>query len=245
MKRYKECGWLVKVWGYRWYPLIPIRWCLYYIKCYLHNDDVVFNGKTLWGILIGVSERNAGGISVTNTKIKIICGPMFSGKTKGLISAISEYQLDGKKVMVFKPKIDDRYSEESIVSHDKDETAAINVNNPTEILDLYHTADVVAIDEVQFFDKSIVDVCKIIVDNGKSLILAGLDMDYKSEPFGSMSELLTLADEVVKLNSVCTFCLEKARYTHRTSKDCGVVVLGGGDKYVPLCRSCYNELSEK
>lgn len=169
---------------------------------------------------------------------------MFSGKTKTLISAIGEHQKAGKKVVVFKPRVDDRYADEAIVSHDKDETAAINVNKPAEILDLFHHADVVAIDEVQFFDKTIVGVCNIIADHGKSLILAGLDMDYRSDPFGSMPELLTLADEVVKLNSVCTFCSGKARYSHRVSKDGGIVVLGEKDKYVPLCRSCYNELKE-
>ena len=121
---------------------------------------------------------------------------------------------------------------------------AINVNKPAEILDLFHTADVVAIDEVQFFDETIVKVCTIIADQGKSLILAGLDMDYRANAFGSMPALLTMADEVVKLNSVCTFCSGKARFSHRVSKDDGVVVLGEKDKYVPLCRSCYNELKE-
>ena len=169
---------------------------------------------------------------------------MFSGKTKTLIKTIAAYQADGKKVVVFKPKLDDRYAEEAIVSHDKDENEAINVVKPAEILDLFHNADVVAIDEVQFFDSSIVGVCNIIAGHGKSVVMAGLDMDYLAAPFGSMPELLTMADEVVKLNSVCTFCSGRARHSHRVSKDSGVVVLGEKDKYVPLCRSCYNELKE-
>ncbi|MFT5819932.1 MAG: thymidine kinase [Crocinitomix sp.] len=169
---------------------------------------------------------------------------MFSGKTKSLIKSIAAYQADGKKVVVFKPKLDDRYAEEAIVSHDKDENEAINVGKPAEILDLFHNADVVAIDEVQFFDSSIVGVCNIIASQGKSIIMAGLDMDYRGVPFGSMPELLTMADEVVKLNSVCTFCSGRARHSHRVSKDSGIVVLGEKDKYVPLCRSCYNELKE-
>ncbi len=179
------------------------------------------------------------------TTIKLICGPMFSGKTKTLIRTINEFKSEGKKVVVFKPKIDDRYAEESIVSHDKDESQAYNVGKASEILDLFHKADVVAIDEVQFFDASIVSVCNIIVNQGKSIVLAGLDMDYLANPFGSMPELMTIADEIVKLNSVCTFCSGKARYSHRVTKDGGIVVLGEKDKYVPLCRSCYNELKEK
>ncbi len=181
---------------------------------------------------------------VSNARIKVICGPMFSGKTKTLIKTIAAYQAEGKKVVVFKPKLDDRYAEEAIVSHDKDENEAINVSKPAEILDLFHSADVVAIDEVQFFDPSIVGVCNIIAGQGKSVVVAGLDMDYRAVPFGSIPELLTMADEVVKLNSVCTFCSGRARHSHRVSKDSGVVVLGEKDKYVPLCRSCYNELKE-
>ncbi len=169
---------------------------------------------------------------------------MFSGKTKELIKSIDQYKAEGKNVVVFKPKMDDRYAEEAIVSHDKDVVRAISVSSPKEIFDLLHHADVVAIDEVQFFDESIVSVCNIIADYGKSIVLAGLDMDYRSDPFGSMPALLSLADEVVKLNSVCTFCSGKARYSHRVSKDDGIVVLGEKDKYVPLCRSCYNELKE-
>ena len=194
---------------------------------------------------VNISEHFTFSPRVSNTHIKVICGPMFSGKTKTLIKAIDVCKAEGKKVVVFKPKLDDRYAEEAIVSHDKDETQAFNVHKPVEILDLFHHADVVAIDEVQFFDESIVSVCNIIANQGKSLILAGLDMDYKSNPFGSMPQLLTFADEVVKLNSVCTFCSGKARYSHRISEDGGIVVLGEKDKYVPLCRSCYNELKEK
>ena len=170
---------------------------------------------------------------------------MFSGKTKMLIGAINELKSKGKTVAVFKPLLDNRYGNDLIVSHDKDEVAAINVERPADILDLFHHADVVAIDEVQFFDESIVKVCNIIVDHGKTVILAGLDMDYLANPFGSMPKLLTLADDVVKLNSVCTFCSGKARFSHRVTNDDRLVVLGEKDKYVPLCRSCYNELKEK
>ncbi len=170
---------------------------------------------------------------------------MFSGKTKTLIYTIDSYKSKGKKVVVFKPKLDDRYAEEAIVSHDKEETEAFSVEKASEILDLFHHADVVAIDEVQFFDPAIISVCEIIISHGKSVVAAGLDMDYKSNPFGSIPELLVMADEVTKLNSVCTFCSGKARYSHRISDDSGVVVLGEKNKYVPLCRNCYNELKDE
>lgn len=170
---------------------------------------------------------------------------MFSGKTKNLIGAIKSLQSKGKTVAIFKPQIDKRYANNHVVSHDKDEVEAINVTRPAEILDLFHNADVVAIDEVQFFDASIVKVCNIIANQGKSVIVAGLDLDYQSNAFGSMSELMILADEVIKLNAVCTFCSGKARYSHRISDEDGLVVLGEKDKYVPLCRSCYNELKEE
>lgn len=169
---------------------------------------------------------------------------MFSGKTKKLISVIADYLKEGKAVVVFKPKIDDRYAEEAIVSHDKDEAEAFSVSRPSEILDLFHRADVVAIDEAQFFDESIVEVCNTIADFGKTVIVAGLDMDYRARAFGSMPELMIIADEIIKLNSVCTFCSGRARFSHRITKHEGIVVLGEKDKYVPLCRSCYNEMSQ-
>ncbi len=194
---------------------------------------------------VNISKKLSFSPRVENAKIRVICGPMFSGKTKTLIKCIEEYKSEGKKVFVFKPKIDDRYAEDSVVSHDKDEVKAYNVSKSAEILDLFHHADIVAIDEVQFFDDTIVDVANIIANFGKTVLVAGLDMDYKARSFGSMPKLLAIADEVIKLNSVCTFCSGRARYSHRISSDDGIVVLGETDKYVPLCRSCYHELKEK
>lgn len=194
---------------------------------------------------VNISQRIAFSPRVSNAKIQVVCGPMFSGKTKTLISLISGYLQDKKKVVVFKPKLDDRYAEEAIVSHDKEEARAYAVTRPAEILDLFHRADVVAIDEVQFFDASIVEVCETIAAFGKTVVVAGLDLDYLGRPFGSMPQLMSVADEIIKLNSVCTFCSGRARFSHRISKDQGVVVLGEKDKYVPLCRSCYNEMNAK
>ncbi len=190
-------------------------------------------------------SRHTFSTRAVNGKVQVVCGPMFSGKTKTLIGLISGYLKDRKKVVVFKPKLDDRYAEESIVSHDKDEAQAFAVTRPAEMLDLFHRADVIAIDEVQFFDESIVGVCETIADYGKIVVVAGLDLDYLGRPFGSMPQLMSVADEIIKLNSVCTFCSGRARFSHRISKDAGVVVLGEKDKYVPLCRSCYNEMNSK
>lgn len=194
---------------------------------------------------VNISDRMTFSTRVSNAKIQVVCGPMFSGKTKTLIGLIAGYISERKKVVVFKPQLDDRYAEESIVSHDKDEAQAYSVNRPAEILDLFHRADVVVIDEIQFFDDSIVAVCETIADFGKTVVVAGLDLDYLGRPFGSMPQLMSIADEIIKLNSVCTFCSGRARFSHRISKDQGVVVLGEKDKYVPLCRSCYNEMNSK
>ena len=193
---------------------------------------------------VSISDRTAFSTRVTNARIQVICGPMFSGKTKTLIKEISGHLKAGKTVVIFKPKLDDRYAEEAIVSHDKDEAEAFAVERPSEILDLFHRADVVAIDEAQFFDPSIVKVCETIASFGKTVIAAGLDLDYRGHTFGSMPELLSIADEIIKLHSVCTFCSGRARFSHRITKHEGIVVLGEKDKYVPLCRSCYNEMRD-
>jgi thymidine kinase len=194
---------------------------------------------------VNISRRTTFSTRVKNAKIKVICGPMFSGKTTQLLKAVNEHRAAGDKVFVFKPKMDDRYAEEAVVSHDKRQTQAFPVAKSVEILDYYTNADVVAIDEVQFFDDKIIDVCQKITKAGKTVIVAGLDMDYLGRPFGSMPALLTVADEIKKLNSVCTFCSGRARFSHRISEDNAVVVLGEKDKYVPLCRSCFNEMSDK
>ena len=182
---------------------------------------------------------------VTAAKFSVICGPMFSGKTKSLIGLIDKERKKGKIVFVFKPKLDDRYGKTAVVSHDKDAVEALAVDKPVEILDFYHSADAVAIDEVQFFDETIVQVCKMILKSGKSLIVSGLDLDYLANPFGSMPQLLAFADDIIKLNAVCTFCSGRARHSHRISSESDIVVLGEKDKYVPLCRNCYSYITNK
>jgi thymidine kinase len=205
-------------------------------------------GKNLFVLKISqkrdvkISLKSTFTQSEKNAQMRVICGPMFSGKTKTLIRVIKEYKDAGQKVFVFKPKFDDRYSDDTIVSHDKDVTQAFNVSRPVEILDYHLNADVIAIDEIQFFDDSIVEVCNKLAQEGKTVLAAGLDLDYKAQPFGPMPKVLAMADEIIKLNSICTFCSGPARFSHRISDEHATIVLGEKDKYVPLCRSCYAEL---
>ncbi len=179
-----------------------------------------------------------------NAKLRVICGPMFSGKTKTLIRVINEYKAAGQEVFVFKPAFDNRYADKAVVSHDKDAIQAYPIKRPIEILDYHLNADVIAIDEVQFFDDSIPEICQKLAQEGKTVIVSGLDLDYKARPFGPMPQILAIADEIIKLNSVCTFCSGHARFSHRISTESDIVLLGEKDKYVPLCRSCYVDLAE-
>ena len=177
-----------------------------------------------------------------NAKLRVVCGPMFSGKTKTLIRVINDYLAEDLTVFVFKPKFDNRYAENEVISHDKDAIKAHSIKRPIEILDYYLNADVIAIDEIQFFDDSIVEICQKIAQAGKTVIASGLDLDYKAQPFGPMPKILAIADEIIKLNSICTFCSGHARFSHRITTESDTIVLGEKDKYVPLCRSCYSEL---
>jgi len=178
-----------------------------------------------------------------NAKLRVVCGPMFSGKTKTLIRVINEYSNADQSVMVFKPKFDNRYAENEVMSHDKESIKAVSIKSPDEIFNFIETIDVIAIDEIQFFDDNIVDVCQTIAQMGKTVIVSGLDLDYKARPFGPMPKILAIADEIIKLNSICTFCSGHARFSHRITEESETVVLGEKDKYVPLCRTCYQELA--
>ena len=179
-----------------------------------------------------------------NSSFRVICGPMFSGKTKTLIQVINDYKSAGLHVTVFKPELDDRYSENAVISHDQDRITAVGVKHAVDILNYINNTDVIAIDEVQFFDEHILSVCQTIVENEKIVVVSGLDLDYKAQPFGSMPKILALADEIIKLNAICTFCEGHARYSHRISAEKDTIILGEKDKYVPLCRSCYKAVSK-
>ena len=177
--------------------------------------------------------------------IEVICGSMFSGKTEELIRRLKRAKNANQKVEIFKPGTDTRYDTQNVVSHDANSILATPVDHSSKILDLVEGISVIGIDEAQFFDDEIVNVCNDLANRGIRVIVAGLDMDFQGNPFGPMPALLTLADDVVKLNSVCTFCSGRARFSHRITQDEGIVVLGEKDKYVPLCRSCYVDMNIK
>jgi len=178
------------------------------------------------------TPRNAGWIEV-------ICGSMFSGKTEELIRRIRRAQIAKMDTIIFKPKIDDRYSPEHIVSHNQMKLNSKIVETSDEILTKSQKAEVVAIDEAQFFDDDIVEICKILAKQKKRVIVAGLDTDYRGEPFGPMPNLICEADYVDKLRAICVKCGNPATYTQRTSKDSERVVIGETDIYEARCRNCY------
>ncbi len=171
--------------------------------------------------------------------IEVICGSMFSGKTEELIRRVRRAQIAKMDTVIFKPKLDNRYSAEHIVSHNQMKLNSKIVETTKEILDLSNNAEVVAIDEAQFFDNDIVDVCKTLAKQKKRVIVAGLDTDYRGEPFGPMPLLMCEADYLNKLRAICVVCGNPATYTQRTSKDKQRVVIGETDIYEARCRNCY------
>jgi thymidine kinase len=177
--------------------------------------------------------------------IELITGSMFSGKTEELIRRLRRAQFAGLKVEIFKPSLDKRYSETRVVSHDEKSISSTPVDNATSILLLAGEVDVVGIDEAQFFDESIVDVCNNLADNGVRILVAGLDMDFLGKPFGPMPALLAIAEYITKVHAICMRCGNLAQYSHRKSDEAQVVLLGEKDIYEPLCRSCYNKAMNK
>lgn len=177
-----------------------------------------------------------------NGWIEVICGSMFSGKTEELIRRLKRVEFAQQKLLLFKPSIDDRYHEEQVVSHKGSSLEAIPVTSSDEILQHWKKERIVAIDEAQFFDDGLVDVCTDLAKHGVRVIIAGLDMDYLGKPFGPMPSLLCMAEYVTKVHAICVSCGNLAQYSHRTSKDEGQVLVGAVEKYEPLCRSCYNKI---
>ena len=176
--------------------------------------------------------------------IEVICGSMFSGKTEELIRRLRRAQIAKMPTIIFKPRIDSRYSENHIVSHNQLKMESFVVESSDQILKLAENASVVAIDEAQFFDHSILDVCKTLASNGKRVVVAGLDTDYRGVPFGPMPQLMCEADYLDKLRAICVQCGNPATYTQRTSSDTGQVVIGELDKYEARCRNCYEAPEE-
>jgi len=171
----------------------------------------------------------------------VIAGSMFSGKTEELIRRMRRAQFARQKVEIFKPKIDVRYSESEVVSHDENSIPSTPVDNSAAILLLSGGYEVVGIDEAQFFDKGLVEVCTKLSEQGVRVIVAGLDMDFKGKPFGPMPELMAVAEYVTKVHAICVRCGNIAQFSHRLSANDKQVMLGEKNEYEPLCRSCYNK----
>lgn len=183
--------------------------------------------------------ENSVGSAGMRGSVEVIAGSMFSGKTEELIRRLRRAMYAGLKVEIFKPSIDTRYSQDRVVSHDEKSIQSTPVENASSILLLASGVDVVGIDEAQFFDNSLVDICTMLADTGTRVIIAGLDMDFSGKPFGPMPELMAMAEFVSKVHAICVRCGNLAQYSHRKTEDDKVVVLGEKDIYEPLCRSCY------
>jgi len=171
--------------------------------------------------------------------IEVIAGSMFSGKTEELIRRLRRAKFANLRVEIFKPSIDIRYSETRVVSHDEKSIMSTPVDSANSILLLSAGVDVVGIDEAQFFDDSLIEVCNKLADSGVRVIVAGLDMDFTGKPFGPMPALMAVAEYVTKVHAICMKCGNLAHYSHRKTQDDKVVVLGEKDIYEPLCRLCY------
>lgn len=171
--------------------------------------------------------------------IEVICGSMFSGKTEELIRRLRRAQIAKQKVAIFKPKIDVRYSEDHIVSHNQQKIPSIAVKHAEDILKKVGDARVLGIDEAQFFDSSLVDVCRKLANAGRRVIVAGLDKDYRGEPFEPIPQMLCEAEYITKTLAICMQCGNPASYTQRILPSSERVLLGATDVYEARCRNCF------
>jgi thymidine kinase len=175
--------------------------------------------------------------------IEVICGSMFSGKTEELIRRLKRVEFANQKVLLFKPKIDNRFADSSVVSHKGSSLEAIVIEKASEALKIWKNERVVAFDEAQFFDEEIVKISTELARKGVRVIFAGLDMDYLGNPFGPMPQLLCIAEYVTKVHAICVSCGNLAHISHRTVAESGQVLVGAVEKYQPLCRGCYNKIA--
>ena len=180
-----------------------------------------------------------------NTKksgsIEVICGSMFSGKTEELIRRLKRAQFAKQKIATFKPTIAKRSSELDVVSHDSHTISCTPIKTPARMLQVEPDVEVVGIDEAQFFDESLIEVCQTLANRGVRVIVAGLDTDYLGKPFGPIPGLLAIAEDVQKVHAICVRCGSLANHSHRLSASRKLVVLGEKDTYEPLCRDCYQK----
>jgi thymidine kinase len=173
--------------------------------------------------------------------IEVIAGSMFSGKTEELIRRLKRAKIARLKVEIFKPALDTRYSAIEVVSHDENSIMSTPVESSGNIMLLTGGVDVIGIDEAQFFDNGLIDVCIGLADMGIRVIIAGLDMDFKGKPFGPIPGLMAVADHITKVHAICVSCGDVAQFSHRLSKTDKLVVLGEKNEYEPLCRSCFTK----
>lgn len=172
--------------------------------------------------------------------IEVICGSMFSGKTEELIRRLKRAKIANQKVEIFKPKIDTRYDDRKVVSHDENSILAVSVENSRKLLELTEGISVVGIDEAQFFDAELPEISQALALQGKRVIIAGLDMDFKGRPFGPMPYLLAVAEYITKVHAICQHCGNLATHSYRLAAEGDTVLLGEKDLYEPRCRTCYN-----
>ncbi len=175
--------------------------------------------------------------------IEVICGCMFSGKTEELIRRLRRAEIAGQKVKVFKPAIEDRYHKAHVVSHDQRAFEAIPLNRAAEMLNLCEDAQVIGIDEAQFFEPDVVEVANALANTGKRVVVAGLDLDYKGQPFGPMPQLMATAEFVTKVHAICKRTGQLAHYSHRISQGNELIELGQAEAYEPVSRQVFNELN--
>ncbi|MBR5467242.1 MAG: thymidine kinase [Bacteroidaceae bacterium] len=188
---------------------------------------------------------NSNGEMMRRGRIEVICGSMFSGKTEELIRRIKRAMFARQKVEIFKPAIDTRYSEADVVSHEGNSIPSTPIDSSASLLLLAQGYDVIGIDEAQFFDENIVDVCNQLANQGIRIIVAGLDLDFKGVPFGPMPQLLAIADEVSKVHAICVHCGALAYVSHRLVNIEKQVLLGEKTEYEPLCRECYKKAMQE
>lgn len=171
--------------------------------------------------------------------IEVVCGSMFSGKTEELIRRLRRAQIAHQQVQIFKPSIDRRYSEADIVSHNRNSIPSTPVSSAEQILLLASNVEVIGIDEAQFFDMELTAVVRKLANRGARVIIAGLDMDFRGQPFGPMPQLLAMAEFVTKVHAICQVCGSLANYSYRLTPERSTVVLGEQETYEPRCRKCF------
>lgn len=190
-------------------------------------------------------NNNMSGEAHRPGRIEVVCGSMFSGKTEELIRRMKRAEFAKQRVEIFKPSLDTRYSEVDVVSHDRHSIPSTPVDTSSSILLLSSDIDVVGIDEAQFFDNGLVEVCNELANRSVRVIVAGLDMDFKGVPFGPIPALCAVADEVTKVHAICVRCGALAYVSHRLVNNDKRVMLGEQSEYEPLCRECYRKALEE